>query len=145
MEEIMDKSKQTQSETKTRIPVWLYPSTVEGLDSMFASDNCKSRSEYIEKAIRFYNGYVKSEDATEFLAQTLAATIQKTMGSSENRIAGLLFRLAVEVSMMMNVLASGLEITDEELSRLRGKCVGDIKRTSGRITFDDAVKFQNGR
>jgi hypothetical protein len=37
-----------------------------------------------------------------------------------------------------------VEITDEELSRLRGRCVNEVKRTGGRITFDDAVKFQRG-
>ena len=66
------------------------------------------------------------------------------MGGSENRIASLLFKLSVEISMMMNVLASGLEITDEELRRLRGKCVSDMKHTSGRVTFDAAVKYQHG-
>ncbi len=131
-------------ETKKRIPVWLYPSTVANMDKLVAFDNCKSRSDYIEKAIRFYNGYVLSEDATEFLSHTLAATLHGTMGKSENRIASLLFKLAVEVSMMMNVLASGLEITDEELRRLRGKSVYDVKRTGGRITFDAAVKYQHG-
>ncbi len=140
----MNQSKYEKPETKTRIPVWLYPSTVEGLDNTFASDNCRSRSEYIERAIRFYNGYVKSADTSEFLERTLTAALQKTMGGSENRIASLLFKLSVEISMMMNVLASGLEITDEELRRLRGKCVSDVKHTSGRVTFDAAVKYQHG-
>ena len=47
-------------ETKERIPVWLYPSTVEEMEKVIPFDNCKSRSEYIEKAIRFYNGYALS-------------------------------------------------------------------------------------
>jgi len=59
-------------------------------------------------------------------------------------MARLLFKLAVEESMMMHVLASGLEISDTELSRLRGRCVNEVKRTSGKITFDDAVRLQSG-
>ena len=131
-------------EIKERIPVWLYPSTIGDMDKVIPFDNCKSRSEYIEKAIRFYNGYALSQDSSLFLSHTLAAMIRGTIHDSENRTARLLFKLAVEVSMMMHVLASGLEISDTELSRLRGRCVNEVKRTSGRITFDDAVKLQSG-
>ena len=131
-------------ETKERIPVWLYPSTLENMDKVIAFDNCKNRSEFIEKAVRFYSGYILAKDTSEFLTHTLISAIRGTMDDSENRMARLLFKLAVEVSMMTHVLASGLEITDAELSRLRGKCVNDVKRTSGRISFDDAVKFQQG-
>ena len=139
--------KQTQPktpETKERIPVWLYPSTIGDMDKVMPFDNCKSRSEYIEKALRFYNGYALSKDSSTFLSHTLASMIRGTMQDSENRMARLLFKLAVEVSMMTHVLASGVEISDAELSRLRGKCVDEVKRNSGRVTFDDAVKFQSG-
>ena len=57
----MEKKNQTGSETpevKTRIPLWLYPSTLEAVDKAMERDNCKSRSEFIENAIRFYAGYL---------------------------------------------------------------------------------------
>ncbi len=133
-----------EREVKTRIPVWLYPSTLELVDRSMSMDNRRTRSELIEAAVRFYAGYITAKDASEFLTHTLVTAIRSGQDDSENRIARLLFKLAVEVSMMMNVLASGLEITDEELRRLRGKCVSDVKRTSGRVTFDDAVRYQHG-
>ena len=43
---------------KTRIPVWLHPSTLEVIDRAMKIANCKSRSEYLEKASLFYTGYV---------------------------------------------------------------------------------------
>ncbi|HPO77536.1 MAG TPA: hypothetical protein PLI23_10265 [Thermoclostridium caenicola] len=45
--------------------------------------------------------------------------------------------------MMMHLLAVTLEITDEELHRLRGRCVAEVKRTKGKIRLEDAVDFQN--
>jgi len=122
----------------------LSPQARQLVADQYARDNCKSQNEYIEKAIRFYAGYAAAQDGSEFLSHTLSSMIRGTMHDSENRMARLLFKLAVEVSMMTHVLASGLEITDEELSRLRGRCVNEVKRTSGRITFDDAVKYQRG-
>ena len=68
-----------------------------------------------------------------------------TVQDSENRIARLLFKMTVELSMMMNVLAVGLEINADDLDRLRGQCVRDVKKSNGSITFKDTVEFQNGR
>ena len=56
----------------------------------------------------------------------------------------LLFKLAVEQDMVMNVLAAGMEIPDEQLRALRGRCVQDVKKTSGSISLDDAVCYQRG-
>lgn len=136
-----DKASHTDaSETKSRIPVWLYPSTLGVIDHAMGRDNCKSRSEFLETAAHFYAGYLAAQDSSAFLTRTLAATIRGTLDDSENRIARLLFKLAVEESMMMHVLASELEISDEELARLRGKCVEEVKRSGGKIRFEDVVK-----
>ncbi len=37
----------TDEEIKTRIPVWLYPSTLEVMDRAAETTNCKSRSEFL--------------------------------------------------------------------------------------------------
>lgn len=46
--------------------------------------------------------------------------------------------------MMMNILAAGMELTDEDLRELRGRCVREVKETRGRISFEDAVDYQKG-
>ena len=63
----------TPAEVKTRIPVWLYPSTLEVMDRAMKIANCKSRSEYLEKAALFYAGYVSGQDATAYLPPALQA------------------------------------------------------------------------
>ena len=55
------------AEIKTRIPVWLYPSTLEVMDRAAETAGCKSRSEYLEKAALFYAGYVSGQDAMAYL------------------------------------------------------------------------------
>lgn len=47
--------------------------------------------------------------------------------------------------MVMNVLAAGMEIPDEQLKALRGRCVQNVKKTGGSVTLDDAARYQNGR
>ena len=134
----------TSAEIKTRIPVWLYPSTLEAMDRAMKIANCKSRSEYLEKAALFYAGYISSQDATAYLPPALASVLRGTVQDTENRICRLLFKLAVKQDMVMNVLAAGMEIPDEQLKALRGRCVQNVKKTSGSVTLDDAVRYQNG-
>ncbi len=131
-------------EIKTRIPVWLYPSTLEVMDRALETANCKSRSEFLEKAALFYAGYVSGQDACEFLPAALTDALRSTVHDSENRTCRLLFKLAVELDMVMNVLAAGMEVPQEDLDRLRGRCVREVKSTNGSVTLKDAVDYQKG-
>ena len=129
---------------KKRTAVWLYPETIKKMDSLLERDNCKSRSEFIDKALNFYMGYLVSEDTTGYLSKILISAIQGTLKETENRNSSNLFRLSVEMSMMMNILAAGLEINEEELHSLRGRCVQQVKKTRGKVSMEEAIKFQQG-
>ena len=120
-----------QEETKTRIPVWLYPSTLEAMDAAMAQDNCKSRSVYLEKAALFYAGFLSGEAACDFLPPALVAALRGTVRDSDNRVARLLFKLTVEIS-------------EADLHQLRARCVREIKQTNGSISLKDAVNYQKG-
>ena len=111
---------------KIKFALRIAPENQQLVKNLCARDNCQSQNEFIEKAIRFYAGYVSGKEA------------------SENRIARLLFKLAVEVNMMMNVLAAGMEISDEDLKTLRARSVREVKQTNGRISFKDAIDYQRG-
>jgi len=135
---------QTQHKAKNRTAVWLYPETIAQMDAMLDMDNAKSRSEFIEKALQFYMGYLTSESTAEYLPKVLVSAMQGILRETENRNSSNLFRLSVEMSMMMNILAAGLEISDEDLRKLRGRCINEVKKTKGKISMEDAVKFQKG-
>ncbi len=137
-------TQKTGPEKKERIPVWLYPSTLEAIDRAMAADNCKSRSEFLESAARFYAGYISGQEATAYLPAALVAALRGTVQGSEDRIARLLFKLAVELDMMMNVMAVAMEVDKDELEQLRADCVRNVKRTSGAVSFKDAVELQRG-
>ena len=132
-----------EQEVKDRIPVWLYPSTIALMEKTLAAHNCKSKSEFIERAIHFYSSFIFTRDSSQFLSKTIASTIRGTLNDSENRIARLLFKLAVEISMMANVVAATAGVDEDTLRRLRGKCVDEVKKSNGSISFDEAVHHQN--
>ena len=136
--------KETNYENKKRSAMWLYPETYEKIDRNLELTDCKNRSDFFEKAVDFYIGYLSSQSSTTYLSKILLEAISGTLKETENRQSANLFRLSVEMSMMMNILAAGLEISDEDLHKLRGRCVQEVKRNKGRINMEDAVKYQQG-
>lgn len=129
-------------EKKTRIPLWIYPSTMEEVDLLMEKDNCRTRSEFIEKAVQFYCGYLKAEQKNTYLPVAVSSAIEGRLGGAENRISRLLFKLAVETSMMMNILAGKLDVEEVDLGKLRGKCLEEVKRSNGSITFEEVLRYQ---
>lgn len=129
---------------KIKFALRMSPETQQLVREMYPRDNCRTQNEFIEKAIRFYSGYISGQDACEFLPAALTAAMRGTIHESENRTSHLLFKLAVELDMVMNVLAAGMEIPQEDLERLRGRCVRDVKSTNGSISLKDAVDYQRG-
>lgn len=120
------------------------PETQQLVKDMCPRDNCGTQNEFIEKAIRFYAGYVSGQEAVAYLPPALASVLRGTVQDTENRICRLLFKLAVELDMVMNVLAAGMEIPEEQLRSLRERCVQNVKRTGGSVTLDKAVSYQKG-
>ena len=127
-------------EEKPRIHTRISPETERKMDAAMPSSNCKSRNEFVERAICFYSDYIMSQEATNFLAPMLVSALRATIQSSENRISRLLFKQTVELCMMMNVLAAGLEIDESQLDDLRWRCVQNVKKTNGSISFKDTLK-----
>lgn len=130
------------SANKQRTTIWLSPEVFQSLDVIAERNNCKSRSELIEKAIKFYDGYTRSNE-NEYLPIALSSALSGIVKTSEDRIARVLFKNAVELAMMMNVLSATAEIDNETLRKLRTKCIKDVKGTLGKINFEDVYKYQN--
>jgi len=133
-----------ENENKKKFPLWIYPETRKLVTDWYKKDNCQSQSEFIEKAIRFYCGYIAAENGVRFLPAAITSAMTGMVDSLENRMARLIFKLAVEMSMMMNILAANADVDENTLRRLRGKCVNDVKKSIGSVTFEDVAKFQKG-
>ena len=130
-------------ENKKNYALWLYPETVRRMDSSLELANCQSRSEFVEKALHFYMGYLTSEDITEYLSKALLTSLRGTLDANDDRMRSLLFKLCVETNMMMHVIAAHFKDDVSDLRALRGYAADEVKRTYGRLSFDSAVKIQS--
>lgn len=133
-----------RKEVKRKFALWIKQSTIDMVEGIYKEDNCSSRSEFIEKAIIFYVGYLSSNDNSQYLPNVVTSTLKSIVAESDNRMSRLIFKLAVELAMTMNIIASANEIDRETLTKLRGECVKEVKRLNGSFSFDDAYDWQKG-
>ncbi len=129
---------------KSRFGLWIKDETREKVEQHYKVVGCDSMSEFIEKAIDFYCGFLTAENYKEYFPDVIVSTIKGTLDSLEDRMAKLLFKLAVEQSLMMHIVAGTNDVDEDSLNALRGKCVRDCKSINGVISFEDAVKYQYG-
>ena len=131
-----------EKDLKRKFALWIRPSLLEEVDPLYQKDNCASRSEFMEKALQFYIGYLTCNHAQDYLADVIPSTVKGIVDESSNRMGRLLFKIAVELAVAENVLAAVCDVDRQELKRLRGQCVEEIKRTNGMISFEQALQWQ---
>ena len=129
---------------KVKISVWIEPSLLEEADRMVGKDDSRNRSEFITKAIRAYLGYIYAKDGTSMLPNYFLSSLKAMLAQTDTRFGRMLFKVAVELAMVQNILASIQEIDPVSLERLRGECVKEVKRTNGGFSMEDAMQWQNG-
>ena len=129
-------------ENRLKITLWLKPGIVRWMDGWLEEDNCKSRGEFAEKALRFYMGYLATEDTSEYLSRAMVDTLRGTLADDENRLRTLLFKLCVEVNMMGHTVAAHFRADPVNRRELRAYAVDEVLRTNGKISFDDALDLQ---
>lgn len=121
----------------------MFPEIIKLCDDNLELANTKSRNDFVEEAIKFYASYLNTKHNNLFISESIESVLKSSIQVTEDRLSKLLFKLSVEMSMMMNILGANFELDEETLFKLRIKCIKDVKASVGSITFEDIVKYQN--
>lgn len=78
-----------------------------------------------------------------FLPTSVQSYLDGRLDQFENRMASLLFKQAVELDMGMSTLVDCVNL-DEEYLRRRADSIANVKRTNGRLRFEQIVRDANG-
>ena len=139
----MNESEELNLPQKKRFHFRVQESTLDIVKQWYKQDNCSTYNEFIEKAILHYGGYLANEKNPNYLPSIVVSTLKSIIKDSDNRQNRNLFRIAVELSMVMNILAAQEGISEIALDRLRGDCIAEVKKLNGVISMDTAVEWQN--
>lgn len=128
---------------RVRKGVYLEQELIEECDRMLDAANARSRNDFINKALRFYIGYLKTNQAEDYQLQSVSSMVTGTIRETENRLARMDFKLAVEIAKLSHIMATVYEVDEETLEKLQQKCVEEVKRINGAIWFEDVYRYQN--
>lgn len=129
-------------QNKVKFALWAYPETLKDVAVHYKNDNCKSQSEFIEKAIKFYIGYLDEEKSVNYISPMITETVKATIKGTEQRLARLLFKVAVELGKLSHMTAAINDVDDETMVKLRAMCTDEVRRINGVINFERAVRYQ---
>ena len=120
----------------------MYPETWEKVKELYKEAGCPRKSDFIEQAVRFYVGYMTAENKDNFLPNMFLSNMRSIVRESDNRNNRMLFKLAVEIAMVENILANLSKYDPLSVERLRGQCIEEVKGINGMMRFEDAVDWQ---
>ncbi len=115
------------------------PDTVRRIEQWYKADGCRSRNEFIERAVNYYADALALWDNT-LLPRAVKSVIDGRLGQFEEHMAYLLFKLAVEADMVATLNASAYEWSDDALHALRRDSVRNVKETNGRVSFEQHAR-----
>ena len=128
---------------KDRFVIYLYPETLEKIKELYRNDDCRTQSQFVEKALRFYIGHLLADDDASYLPNAMLSTMKSIVAESENKISRTFYKVAVELAMVQNCFAySHKDITVESLARLRESVEDVVKSTNGMLKLEDAAEWQ---
>lgn len=116
---------------KNRHTVWLTDEAWNMVGGEYKADGCSTQNEYIEKAIRFYTGYRKTDRNERYLTGAISGALETRLGALGDRIGKLLFKMAMDESL-----------TISELEHLRKWAIQTVRNTDGGLNFDDVLRLQ---
>ena len=129
------------TKVSNKMTVRLSDLTAYRLETGYQRDGSRSKNEFIEKAIVRYLDSIEAEQS-ETLPIAIQSAIDGRLGMFEDRLAKLLFKLAVEADMGISSLLSYLKYDPGYVQKLRANSVKNVKATNGRLTFEQKVKEQ---
>lgn len=125
---------------KEKIAFYLTPEKKARLERRYQEEGSRSLTGFIERAVDFYLDYLSANDAGLFLPASIKSYVDGRLGKMEDRLAALSFKQAVELDMLSGIIADSVQLDEDDLRRRRAESVKNVKRTNGRISFEQRVR-----
>ena len=136
-------------ETATKIERWYQlwhvpehnaaDETATKIERWYQVDNCRSKNEFIEKAVNCYADMLAAGESTT-MPRAVQSAIDARLKLFEDRIASLLYKQTVEMDMAMSILLQSLNVSEEVLRQERAKSIAAVKRTNGQLRLEQKLR-----
>lgn len=128
------------SADKQRISIYMNRELVEQADRYQAEAGCYSRNDFVTAAIRHYIAGLKLQENDDIFCERLASAISTVLEKQTIQISKGLFRYAVELEIIMRMMAENQKASPEKLIAFRREAINNVRRTKGKVRLDSYFK-----
>lgn len=130
-------------EDKTRISLYLEKDFVKMIDENIKKYGFSSRSDFFKIAgENLVADRTLQENATA-ISRKLSFEIKRNGEANSKRISQGFFRYAVQLEMIMRVLAKALGNSNTEIDEIRKDSIRNVYRTKGRVDIEEILRDYN--
>ena len=122
--------------TRSRLTFRPSDETRQRIEQWYKADNCSSLNDFIEKAVNDYIDRLALNDNNRTLPIAVTSAIDGRLGLLEKNLSALSFNHAVELDMLVGVIAGAFNFNREDMKQLRAQSVKNVKATNGRISLE---------
>lgn len=133
------------SEDKQRISLYLDKETVAKMDGFIKQSGYRSRNDFVSSAVdNLIADELLGENDTA-ISEKLARAVADLSDDNAKAISKGLFRYAVQLEMVMRMIAEQFEYEESEIENMRREAINNVRRTRGKVRLDEILKgYYNG-
>ena len=126
------------SENMQRISLYLDMGLVKRADKFAKEQGFSSRNELFTRAVESLMADNALQD-NDILGEKLAGAVSRLSEDNAKAISKGLFRYAVQLEMVMRVLAELSEYTPKQVEEMRREAINNVRRTRGTVSLEDIL------
>ena len=127
------------SKNENRLNFRMTDETAAKIERLYQVDNCRSKNEFIEKAVNCYTDMLAAGEST-MLPRAVQSAIDSRLKLFEDRIASLLYKQTGEMDMVTSLVLQSLNVSEEVLRQERAKSIAAVKHTNGQLRLEQKLR-----
>lgn len=124
---------------ENRLNFRMKPETAEKLEHWYKADRCRSKNEFVEKAVNFYADTLAAESSAT-LPLAIQTAIDGRLKLLEDRMASILYKQTVEMNMAISILLQSINVDEAVLRQERAKSIAAVRHTNGRLRMEQKLR-----
>jgi hypothetical protein len=134
------RNNENNDKKESQLRIWVTPELIDKMEKTIDETGCPSRSEFVRDAVEFYIAYHNQNKNVNFISPIISSVIKNEIDGAVRNISNMLFKMAVEESLLTEVLAWYADIDTDNLDNIRELCKYKVATTNGILSFNEARK-----
>ena len=130
-------------EEKYTLTIRMDSKTEQEIREKMDDAHIRSLNAFVLKAIDFYLGYLRQGKNLNYISPILASSIKSEIKNTEHNLSEIIFKVAVQLSMLTQIVADEKEFYPEYLEELQKWCAEKVASTNGIISLEDMQSRAN--